>query len=801
MQQKVRFQIEGMTCQACASRIEKVLNKKDFVESAGVNFASEEAQVTFDDSKTSAADIAKIIEKTGYGAKEKTEDTLPQPEAEHHIGWRLWLLLAINIPFLIGMAGMMIGRHDWMIPPVWQFVLASVVQLWLAIPFYKSAWASIKGGLANMDVLVTIGTVSIYLYSVYMLFFSPHAAHGMAHVYFEAGVMVIGFVSLGKFLEHRTKKSSLNSLGLLLKLTPTQVNVQRDGEWKLLPINQVQIGDLIRANHGERIAADGIIESGSGWADESHLTGESNPEEKKAGGKVLAGALMTEGSVVYRATQLGSQTLLGDMMNALSEAQGSKAPIARVADKAAAVFVPTVVGIALLTFIVTWLIKGDWTIALMHAVAVLVIACPCALGLATPAAIMVGMGKAVKHGIWFKDAAAMEEAAHVDAVVLDKTGTLTEGKPQVAAVYCVPDSGFDEDALYRIAAAVEQNAVHPLARAIVSAAQARGLDIPAAQNAQTVVGAGITAEVEGVGLVKAGKAEFAELTLPKFSDGVWDIASIVVVSVDNKPVGAFALADALKADTAEAIGRLKKHGIDVYIMSGDNQGTVEYVAKQLGIAHAFGNMSPRDKAAEVQKLKAAGKTVAMVGDGINDAPALADALKADTAEAIGRLKKHNIDVYIMSGDNQGTVEYVAKQLGIAHAFGNMSPRDKAAEVQKLKAAGKTVAMVGDGINDAPALAAANVSFAMKGGADVAEHTASATLMQHSVNQLADALLVSQATLKNIKQNLFFAFFYNILGIPLAALGFLNPVIAGAAMAASSVSVLGNALRLKRVNIE
>ncbi|MBF1292253.1 MAG: heavy metal translocating P-type ATPase, partial [Neisseria sicca] len=563
--------------------------------------------------------------------------------------------------------------------------------------------------------------VSIYLYSVYMLFFSPHAAHGMAHVYFEAGVMVIGFVSLGKFLEHRTKKSSLNSLGLLLKLTPTQVNVQREGEWKQLPIDQVQIGDLIRANHGERIAADGIIESGSGWADESHLTGESNPEEKKAGGKVLAGALMTEGSVVYRATQLGSQTLLGDMMNALSEAQGSKAPIARVADKAAAVFVPAVVGIALLTFIATWLVKGDWTVALMHAVAVLVIACPCALGLATPAAIMVGMGKAVKHGIWFKDAAAMEEAAHVDAVVLDKTGTLTEGRPQVAAVYCVPDSGFDEDALYRIAAAVEQNAAHPLARAIVSAAQARGLEIPAAQNAQTVVGAGITAEVEGVGLVKAGKAEFAELKLPEsLSDDVWRIASIVAVSVNGKPIGAFALADALKADTAEAIGRLKKHGIDVYIMSGDNQGTVEYVAKQLGIAHAFGNMSPRDKAAEVQKLKTAGKTVAMVGDGINDAPALA---------------------------------------------------------------------------------AANVSFAMKGGADVAEHTASATLMQHSVNQLADALLVSQATLKNIKQNLFFAFFYNILGIPLAALGFLNPVIAGAAMAASSVSVLGNALRLKRVKIE
>ena len=719
MQQKVRFQIEGMTCQACASRIEKVLNKKDFIETAGVNFAGEEAQVVFDDTKASADDIAKIIEKAGYGAKEKT-DALPQPEEKVHVGWRLWLLLAINIPFVIGMAGMMLGRHDWMLSPVWQFALASIVQLWLAVPFYKSAWASIKGGLANMDVLVTVGTVSIYLYSVYMLFFSPHAAHGMAHVYFEAGVMVVGFVSLGKFLEHRTKKSSLNSLGLLLKLTPTQVNVQREGEWKQLPIDQVQIGDLIRANHGERIAADGIIESGSGWADESHLTGESNPEEKKAGGKVLAGALMTEGSVVYRATQLGSQTLLGDMMNALSEAQGSKAPIARVADKVAAVFVPAVVSIALLTFMATWLVKGDWTVALMHAVAVLVIACPCALGLATPAAIMVGMGKAVKHGIWFKDAASMEAAAHIDTVVLDKTGTLTEGKPQVAAVWLAPDSGFSEDDLYRLAAAVEQNAAHPLAAAIVAAAQARGVQIPASENAQTAVGAGISAQIAGAGLVKAGKPDFAGVALPAVSDDVWRIASIVAVSAEGKPVGAFALADTLKSDAAAAIGRLKARGIEVCIMSGDNQGTVDYIAAQLGITDARGNMTPRGKAEGVRELKAAGKTVAMVGDGINDAPALA---------------------------------------------------------------------------------AADAGFAMKGGADAAEHTASATLMQHSVNQLADALFIARATLKNIRQNLFFAFFYNTLGIPLAALGFLNPVIAGAAMAASSVSVLGNALRLKRVKID
>ena len=719
MQQKIRFQIEGMTCQACASRIEKVLNKKDFIESAGVNFASEEAQVTFDDSKTSIADIIAIIQKTGYGAQEKTEE-LPQAAPEAHIGWRLWLLFAISIPFLIGMAGMLVGRYDWTIPPYVQFALASIVQLWLAVPFYKSAWASIKGGLANMDVLVSIGTVATYAYSTAMLFFAPHGEHGLAHggqIYFEVGVMVIGFVSLGKYLEHRAKKNSLNSLSLLLKLTPPQVMVERDGHWQTLPLDQVQIGDHIRANHGERIAADGTVESGSGWADESHLTGESRPEAKEAGSRVLAGALMSDGSITYRAEQLGSHTLLGDMMNALSEAQGSKAPIARLADKTAAIFVPTVVAIAVATFILTGFIKDDWTRALMHAVAVLVIACPCALGLATPAAIMVGMGKAVQRGIRYKDAAAMEEAAHVNTVVLDKTGTLTEGKPSIVAAYT---PAGDEDNLYRLAAAVEQHATHPLARAIVQAAQTRGLDLPETHDAKTDAGAGIHAEIEGVGSVTVGKLDYCGLQLPADLDPIWQTASIVAVAVDDRPLGAFALADTPKADSAAAIARLHAHGIATHIMSGDAQNTVSYIASQLGITRATGGMSPRDKAAAVQALKAAGKVVAMVGDGINDAPALA---------------------------------------------------------------------------------AANVSFAMQGGADVAAHTASATLMQHSINQLVDALLISRATLKNIKQNLFFAFIYNVLGIPLAAFGYLNPIIAGAAMALSSISVLGNAMRLKREKIE
>ena len=753
MQQKIRYHIDGMTCQACASRIEKVLNKKPFIAAASVNFASEEAQITYDDSQTDPAALVALIAKTGYSAS-LPQDAPPADEAAHP-GWRLWLLLAINLPFLVGMMGMMIGRHDWMLPPVAQLVLASIVQLWLAVPFYKSAWASIKGGLANMDVLVALGTSAIYLYSLYMM----AAPHGHGHVYFEAGVMVIGFVSLGKYLEHRSKKTSLNSLGLLLQLTPRQVSVQRDGGWQTVPLDHIQIGDLLRANHGERIAADGIVEGGNGWTDESHLTGESRPEAKAPGSRVLAGALVSDGSLIYRAEQLGSQTLLGDMMAALAEAQGSKAPIARIADRAAAIFVPTVVAIAAATFALTWALKGEWTTALMHAVAVLVIACPCALGLATPAAIMVGMGKAVRHGIWYKDAAAMEEAARVDTVVLDKTGTLTEGRPQIAALWLAEeksplpgeagegwgggeqtqqtgvvtasrmgessaknsaDNSESIDELYRLAAAVEQNATHPLARAIVAAAYARGITIPETSNAKTDSGAGIRADVEGVGTVSVGKPDYCGLMLPENLGDVWAVASIVAVAVNDRPLGAFALADALKADSRAAIERLHARGISVCIMSGDNAGTVAWVAQQLGITDARGNMSPRDK-----------------------------------AEAINA----------------------------------------------LKAAGKIVAMVGDGINDAPALAAANVSFAMKDGADVAEHTAAATLMQHSVNQLVDALLVSRATLKNIRQNLFFAFFYNVLGIPLAALGYLSPIIAGAAMALSSISVLGNALRLKRAKID
>ena len=714
---KISIQIGGMTCQSCANRIEKVLNKKPFVQQAGVNFAAEEAQVVFDSTKASETQIIEIIHKTGFSAHIKQANELPIEEKNISIPWRLIVLWIINIPFLIGMLGMMSGSYNLMLPPIWQFALASIVQLWLAIPFYRGAIGSIRGGLANMDVLVSTGTLTIYLYSAFMLFY--HANHAMGHVYFEASVMVIGFVSLGKFLEDRTKKHSLNSLSMLLQLTPKKVTALRNDKWTEIALDQVNIGEIIRANQGERIAADGIIESGNGWCDESHLTGESRPEEKQKGGKVLAGAMVTEGSIIYQANQLGSQTLLGDMMNALSDAQGSKAPIARFADKVASVFVPAVLLISLVTFALTYVLTNDSVSSLIHAVSVLVIACPCALGLATPASIMVGLGKAVNAGVWFKDAAAMEGTAHVDTVVLDKTGTLTKGELEISALWQPQSAVYSEDDLYRFAAAVERQANHPIAKAIVQAAEQKMLDIPTALFSKMEVGQGIQAELEQVGTIKVGKPDYCGLILPKNLEDIWQIASIVAVSINDEPIGAFALTDTLKNDSLHAIQRLQQQ---------------------------------------------------------------------------------NIDVVIMSGDQQSVVDYIAKQLGIKKAFGGLSPRDKAEHIQKLKALGHVVAMVGDGINDAPALAAANVSFAMKSGSDIAEQTASATLMQHSVNQLVDALFIARATLKNIKQNLFFALIYNILGIPLAAFGFLNPVIAGAAMAMSSISVLMNALRLKKVKI-
>ena len=731
----LQLAIDGMTCQACASRIEKVLNKKPSVYEVSVNFAGETANVDYDPTQTTPEQVTEWVNKTGFVANLQAADSLfaqTDEDTATEYPWRLIGLWVCLLPFLVGMAGMLIGQGMAWMPPVWiQFILATIVQFGLALPFYKSAWASIKGGLANMDVLVVIGTVTIWAYSTYLwlthgdgtlnsLLQSGHAGgHGPA-VYFEAGVMVIAFVRTGKYLEERTKKHSLNSIDLLLSLTPDEVEQQQpNGDFHNVALQDVQVGDILRAKQGSRVATDGTVIDGSGWCVESHLTGESVPLKKEVGDGLLAGALVENGSLLYRVSAKGSDTKLGDMVQALSDAQGSKANLARLADRVTAIFVPVVVTIALITFGLTWWLKGMIDTAVMHAVSVLVIACPCALGLATPAAIMAGMGVAARHGVWFKDAQSLEAAGNIDTVVLDKTGTLTIGKPTIVDNVMV-DKSLAVDDVLQIAASVEAHASHPLATALINAATERNLPLMNVTDISVIKGAGIQANIEGLGLIKVGSAEFANLTLPKLMPKVWQIASTVAISINDEPLGAFALADDLKDDTPQAIRALQDAGINVILMSGDKQSVVDHVAGQLGIEQAYGKMSPRDKASQIALLQTAGHKVAMAGDGVNDAPAMA------TADA---------------------------------------------------------------------------SFAMFEGTDVAQHSASARLMGESLMHIDAAQKIANATVRNIKQNLFFAFIYNCLGIPLAAFGFLNPMIAAAAMALSSISVLMNALRLTRFKTE
>ncbi|TXD98385.1 cation-translocating P-type ATPase [Psychrobacter frigidicola] len=723
----LQLAIEGMSCQACASRIEKVLNKKPAIYEVSVNFAGETANVDYNPTTTTPEQITEWVDKTGFVANLQAADSLfaqTDEDTATRLPWRLIALWVCLLPFLVGMAGMLIGQGMAWMPPVWiQFILATIVQFGLALPFYKSAWASIKGGLANMDVLVVLGTVTIWAYSTYIWLthgdssmgrmLQDAANHG-PEVYFEAGVMVIAFVRTGKYLEERTKKHSLNSIDLLLSLTPDQVEQQQpNGDFHNVSLQDVQVDDILRAKQGSRVATDGTVIDGSGWCVESHLTGESVPLKKEEGDELLAGALVENGSLLYRVRAKGSDTKLGDMVQALSDAQGSKAKLARLADKVTAIFVPVVVAISLLTFGLTWWLTGMVDTALMHAVSVLVIACPCALGLATPAAIMAGMGVAARHGVWFKDAQSLEAAGDIDTVVLDKTGTLTIGKPAIVEQMMVDKSIAINDVL-QLVASVEVHASHPLATAVVNAAKERRLPLLGVTDISVIKGAGIQAKIAGLGIVKVGTAEFANLTLPKFMPKVWQIASTVAVSINDEALGAFALADDLKADTPQAITALQDAGLNVILMSGDKQSVVDHVAEQLGITAAYGRMSPRDKASQIAKLQTAGHKVAMAGDGVNDAPAMA------TADA---------------------------------------------------------------------------SFAMFEGTDVAQHSASARLMGESLMHIDAAQKIAYATVRNIKQNLFFAFIYNCLGIPLAAFGFLNPMIAAAAMALSSISVLMNALRL------
>lgn len=733
--QTITLDIDGMTCQACASRIEKVLNKKTAITDANVNFANETAQVSFDDNQTSSEEVLDWVKKTGFTATIQQANSLlsqnSQDSKTSSLPFRLILIWLCLLPFLGGMLGMMVGNHHLM-PPIWlQFVLATIVQFGLALPFYQSAWASIKGRLANMDVLVVLGTLTIWAYSTYnWLFAESHFNHEVyfAHeVYFESSVMVIAFVRLGKYLEERTKKHSLNSINLLLELIPQTVLAKIGNNWTTIPLSDVAVGQNLLAKQGDRIACDGIVtglNADKAWCDESHLTGESLPVVKQINSPVMAGAMLTSGTIEYQATALGSHTQLGDMITALNDAQGSKANIARIADRVAGVFVPVVVAIAIGTFLVNFYMLGSFDTALMRAVAVLVIACPCAMGLATPSAIMAGMGVASRHGVWFKDAHALEVTGTVDTVVLDKTGTLTAGKPQVVAHYLF-NTSLNLAEIGQITATLEAHANHPLATALVE--YAKGFNVKntfTITNVQNVTGEGIQGEIDGFGLVKVGSLAFTQMTLPIeiLQNHVWQIASLVAVNINDVPIAVFALADALKSDSISAIQSLRNLGLTTIMLSGDKQSVADYIGRQINIDQVFGELSPREKANAISELQATGKKVAMVGDGVNDAPAMATAM---------------------------------------------------------------------------------ASFAVQNGTDIAQHSATARLVGNTdqmISHVVSAVKIARATLNNIKQNLFFAFIYNVIGIGFAAIGLLSPMMAAGAMALSSISVLGNALRLTRIKL-
>ncbi|WP_432481574.1 heavy metal translocating P-type ATPase [Moraxella sp. ZY200743] len=744
---KQRYAILGMTCQACANRLEKVLHKNPAVVSAQVNFATETLSITHH--QADAQEVLSWIKKGGFEGKlidNEHNRASKQADNASDFPWYLVLLWGLSLPFWVGMVGMMVGSHSLMIPVWMQFLLASVVQFGFGWRFYMGAWASLRGGLANMDTLVALGTTAIWAYSTYLWLSMGQQSHHQ--VYFEASVMVMAFVSLGKYLELRTKQQSLDSISMLMSLVPTTVPVRQGERWVTTKMALVNENDILLARMGDRIAADGEMILGEGLVDVAHLTGESQPIFKKVGDTVLAGSIVLDGGFEYRVSKLGEHTALGDTILALGEAQGTKASIARMTDRVTAVFVPVVVVIAILVFMINWLMLGVFDEALMRAVAVLVIACPCALGLATPAAIMAGMGTAARHGVRFKDAVSLEAAGAVDTVVFDKTGTLTVGVPSIAAVYLADGASYDE--VLMLTASLEQYANHPLANTLVNTALQQNLSLKEIDNPTTIVGQGMMGEMAGVGVIKVGALGFAgfdgdfkelsrsqkaniiypHATLmddePSLSvsnhhlfDNIWQIATQVALSVDGRVLAVFALLD-----------------------------------------------KPKDHA----------KTV------------------------INHLQQDGINVIMMSGDHDGVVAHIAGELGIDNHYGKMSPRDKADEIIKLQQQGKQVAMVGDGVNDAPAMAAARASFSVHDAASIAKHTATAEIIGDSVTHAHHAVVIAKATLAIIKQNLFFAFIYNAIGIVLAGVGLLNPIIAAAAMALSSISVLANALRLKRLKL-
>jgi P-type Cu+ transporter len=718
----VEIAVGGMTCAACATRIEKQLNKLPGVEAA-VNLAAERAHVRFAPGLADVQAILATVVKTGFSATVSTADTHAEEKARKLAVYRaevrrFWISAALTLPLvgqMIFMFGSGVSAHADVLPRWLQFLLATPVQFWIGWRFYVGGFNAIRGGAGNMDVLVALGTSMAWGYSTAVMVLGLHQ-----HVYFEASATVITLVLLGKILEARAKAKTSAAIEALVKLQPRTARVERDGQLVEVPVASLIPGDRFVVRPGEAVPVDGEVIDGASSADEAMLTGESLPVAKGVGSPVFAATTNGDGLLRCRATGVGGHTLLAGIIRLVERAQGSKAPVQRLADRIAAIFVPVVSAIALLTFIAWWWLGGDFTPALVNAVAVLVIACPCALGLATPTAIMVGTGQGARAGVLIRNAQALELAEKLQVLAVDKTGTLTEGRPTVTDLLCPP--GGDASELLRLAASLEQGSTHPLAAAIVNRAKAEGLPLALPESVVAAAGKGLTGQVDGRTVAVGSPAWMMEqgISPPDLAALQAGGRSIVAVAVDGRAIGLIGVADPLRQSSREAVARLRRLGVEVVMLTGDNAQTATVIAREAGV---------------------------------------------DRYEA------------------------------------EVRPEGKAAAIAGLKAAGRRVGMAGDGINDAPALAAADVSFAMGAGTHVAMEAADITLMRNDLNGVADAIDLSRATLAKIRQNLFWAFVYNVLGIPAAALGLLNPVIAGAAMAMSSVSVVSNSLLLKRWRAE
>ncbi len=749
---RIDLGIGGMTCASCVTRVEKALKKQAGVSDVAVNLATESARVTLSgdhDEIESLARIKRAVRDAGY--EPRTLEAMDEADGARVMGvprdlWPVLLAALLSVPLLLPMLGDLFGRH-WMLPAWIQFLLATPVQFVLGARFYRAGWHALKAFTGNMELLVAIGTTAAWALSTWLW---GRAAPGeVAHLYYEASAAVITLVLLGKWLEARAKRQTTTAIRALHALRPDRAHLLPDGirrtELTDVAVDELLPGDLIRVLPGERFAADGTVVLGHTQADESMLTGEAMPVPKAVGDGVTGGALNGEGAVDVRVRAIGAQSVLAQIIDLVQDAQAGKAPVQRLVDQVAAVFVPVVLVIALFTLLGWLWVDAPMEQALLHAVAVLVIACPCALGLATPTAIMAGTGVAARHGILIKDAQALEIAYQVDTVAFDKTGTLTEGHPRLRLIEAVP--GVDETAVLQVAAALQAQSAHPLARAVLEAAASRAITVSpdAAREVQAVPGRGSQGRVKGALLALGSLRWMAEL-------------------------------GAQLGPLEERVKALQAEGATVSVLASETPGDAAAAAQWSPLALlAFG-----------------------------------DEPKAGAAEAIAGLRAQGLRLFMVSGDNRGAALAMAARLGLRADHGEVIaevlPGDKASVVRRLRAAvvGErlhTVAMVGDGVNDAPALAAADVGMAMShsqgGSSDVAMHAAGITLMRGDPMLVAAALDISRRTVRKIRQNLFWAFAYNVAGIPLAALGFLSPVVAGAAMALSSVSVVGNALLLTR----